>query len=89
MKIELKLSEKITVTLEGTDGEFTVEFNEADLRVTADMPDSSGREGVIYMEAFGIDDDGAIQGPIGNDDPDELAHAESDMRADEAERLKG
>ncbi len=56
MKIELKPGERITVTLEGTDGEIEVAFNESDVRVTTDLPDSSGREGIIYQECFGDGD---------------------------------
>ena len=88
MKIELKPGEAVTVTLEGTDGEITVEFNENDVRVSADMPDDEGREGVIYLEAFRDEPTGAKQA-FGGDDPDELEHAESDMRADEEDRRRG
>ncbi len=54
MKVELKPGESVTVTLEGTDGEITVSFNETDVRVTADMADSSGRNGIIYLEHFAL-----------------------------------
>lgn len=35
-----------------TDGAITIEFGRKILSVYADMPDSNGREGVIYAEKF-------------------------------------
>lgn len=55
MQIQLSPGELIDVTFEGTDGVITVKFDfEGDQKVSveADLPDSSGREGVIYMEDF-------------------------------------
>lgn len=51
--IVLKPGDKITITLQGTDGEFEIEYGKTALTVTADMPDTQGREGVIYSEEFG------------------------------------
>lgn len=56
MKIVLKQGERLEVCLDGTDGEFVIEYGNIDLTVIADMPDTEGREGVIYRESFGGDD---------------------------------
>jgi hypothetical protein len=53
-KVELEPGEQVTVTFKDSDGEITVEFREDALLVTADLPDSSGREGVIYEERFTV-----------------------------------
>lgn len=53
MKIELKQGERITVTFADTDGEIEVSYGENNLTVTADLPDTTGRQGVIYEEVFG------------------------------------
>ena len=52
MKIELSPGELLMVTLQGTDGMFTIEFGERELTVSVDLPDTEGREGVIYSERF-------------------------------------
>lgn len=52
MMIQLTPGETLTVQLKGTDGEFTIDWNETTLRITADMADTQDREGVIYEEAF-------------------------------------
>lgn len=46
--------QSVTVKLDGTDGEFTIFWDEENekLTVTADMADSYGRIGVIYQEDF-------------------------------------
>lgn len=51
-KVELEPGEQVTVTFKDTDGGITVEFREDALLVTADLPDTSGREGEIYREDF-------------------------------------
>lgn len=54
-KIELKAGEKIVICFEGTDGEITVDYDSGGnqrLSVYADMPDTLGREGLIYLEDF-------------------------------------
>lgn len=56
MKIELGPGEKVEVIFEGTDGVITVDFNsdgDDSLSVHADMPDTNGREGIVYCELFG------------------------------------
>lgn len=55
MKVVLEPGEKVVVTFAGTDGEITVAFADggATVRVEADLPDSSGRSGVIYEERAG------------------------------------
>jgi hypothetical protein len=53
MKVELKMGERVVVNLEGTDGEFVISYGRRVLQVTADLPDTSGRKGVIYAEKFG------------------------------------
>ena len=52
MKIELAPGETLVVSLKDSDGTFTVKFGESAVTVEADMPDTKGREGVIYEEAF-------------------------------------
>lgn len=56
-KITLKQGDRLEVCLDGTDGEFVIEYGDSALTVTADLPDSDGREGVIYSERFGDTDD--------------------------------
>jgi hypothetical protein len=53
MNIILSPGQAVRVTLEGTDGEFIVEWvpNKC-VRVKADLPDTSGRVGVIYEEVI-------------------------------------
>lgn len=55
MKILLSPGEKVEIKFAETDGviEVAFAFNEDSIRVTADMPDSTGRVGVIYEERFG------------------------------------
>lgn len=53
MKVELRQGESVSITLEGTDGLFKVIYGKETLRVTSDLPDTKGRKGVIYEEAFG------------------------------------
>lgn len=50
MKIEIREGEALEISFEGTDGEFIVTWDRKGIRVEADMPDTSGREGVIYHE---------------------------------------
>ena len=61
MKVELEPGEKVAVTLSGTDGVITVSYDgdgDSKLTVHADLPDTSGREGIIYEEDFGSVDFG-------------------------------
>lgn len=63
--IILKPNESIRIELFETDGSFTVDYNsngDSALRVWADMPDSTGRENIIYEELFGHD---IVTGPDG------------------------
>jgi len=57
MKVTIAKGESLIVNLEGTDGEFIITYGQSVLSVTADLPDTDGREGVIYSERFGADDD--------------------------------
>jgi len=50
----------IAIRFANTDGEFVIAFDckgSNELVVEADMPDSEGREGVIYREVFSVADD--------------------------------
>ena len=49
MKIELAPGEKIMVIFGETDREITVSFNEKSIEVHTAMPDSIGRQRVIYL----------------------------------------
>ena len=71
------------------DGNFLIEFTERELRITADMPDSDGRVGVIYNEKFAEafealrDEDNSVDDVFGDAEAvDELS------RLDEAEDLQ-
>jgi hypothetical protein len=51
--VTLSPGEKLVVVLEGTDGQFVIDYGDDALTVTADLPDSDGRADVIYSERFG------------------------------------
>jgi acyl carrier protein len=55
MRIELAKNDKLEVSLEGTDGLITIHFDDEKQKFTihADLPDSSGRVGIVYQEDFG------------------------------------
>lgn len=53
MKLILKQGERVEVELADTDGKFVISYGRSTLRVTSDLPDQKGREGVIYEERFG------------------------------------
>ena len=47
---------KLSIKFANTDGEFIVDFDSEgnnELTITADLPDSEEREGMIYREVFG------------------------------------
>lgn len=50
--IIIKQGESVDIQLADTDGCFTITYSDRDLIVTADMPDPSGRVGVIYHEPY-------------------------------------
>lgn len=52
MKVEIGEGEAVTVVFKDTDGEITVRWDPGALRVLADLPDTEGREGVIYEERW-------------------------------------
>jgi hypothetical protein len=52
MQVVIKKGEAIKVGFLDTDGNITVTYGKKRLKVHADMPDSSGREKVIYEEIF-------------------------------------
>jgi hypothetical protein len=54
-RVVLSPGQRVVVEFEGTDGQIGVDFDsqgDSKLEVTADIPDSSGRTGVIYCEDF-------------------------------------
>lgn len=57
MRVVIAQGDKLVVQLEGTDGEFEIEYGSRALTVKADLPDTKGREGVIYSERFIRDED--------------------------------
>lgn len=60
MHISLSQGDRLTVVISDSDGSFTVKYGYNDsekLTVEADMPDSSGRQGIIYEEDFGPSED--------------------------------
>lgn len=59
MKIILKPGETITVGFHESDGEIAVSFEEKSIDVVASLPDTSGRDGLIYQEIFGFHQDWA------------------------------
>ncbi len=61
MQIVLKPGERIDVCFEDSDGTIQVAFERDAIIVSSELPDTSGREGVIYREVFSdpdIDDGG-------------------------------
>jgi hypothetical protein len=52
VRVSIGPGEKVKIRLRGTDGEFVISYGETALTITADLPDSQGREGVIYSEQF-------------------------------------
>jgi hypothetical protein len=53
MRIELNRGQQLVVGLADTDGEFIITYGPRNLTIESDLPDTSGREGVIYDENFG------------------------------------
>jgi hypothetical protein len=59
VKVILSPGEKLEIEFADSDGKIEIDFkaaNETDeghILITADMPDSTGREGEIYKEVFG------------------------------------
>lgn len=67
MRIELAPGEELIVTLQDSDGEFTISFDKDDdkcVKIEADMPDTEGREGVIYCEDFSASPDDKANKPV-------------------------
>ena len=55
MHIQLEPGDRLVVRLQGTDGEFQIDYNYQNmgtLVVESDLPDDEGRQGVIYKETF-------------------------------------
>jgi hypothetical protein len=68
MEIVLKKGESIDIMLEGADGRFRFTYGYTRVDVRATMPDSQGREGLIYREQFGgISKVGKIEAPADNE----------------------
>lgn len=57
MKILIKEGDDLRVELEDSDGSFTISYRDGALTVNAELPDSEGREGVIYHEDYRGDGD--------------------------------
>lgn len=53
MKVAIFPGETLEIEVGNADGIFTVTYGEEHLTIEADMPDTSGRMGVIYDENFG------------------------------------
>jgi hypothetical protein len=56
MYVTLEPGDKLTIQFHQTDGEIIVQYdhkNDNTLTVEADLPDDTGRNGVIYKESFG------------------------------------
>lgn len=52
MHVVIGQGEAVQVLIEGSDGEFHIEYGSQRLFVKTDLPDSLGRSGVIYDEVF-------------------------------------
>jgi hypothetical protein len=54
LQVLISQGQKVEVIVADSDGVFTIFYNadKGRLSVTADMPDATGREGVIYLELF-------------------------------------
>lgn len=70
MKVEISQGEKIEVSFKDSDERITVSFLDDRLMVEADLPDSSGREGVIYEELW------APLTDFSKDDGDRMEHGD-------------
>jgi len=57
MKIEIGQGEEIVITLEDTDGEFTIKWGEEALTIEADLPDDEGRGGHVELNERKVDPD--------------------------------
>jgi hypothetical protein len=53
MQVVIKKGEAVKIGFLDADGVITVTYGKQRLKVHADMPDSSGREKVIYEEIYG------------------------------------
>ena len=71
MIVTLKPGENVKVEFADSDGSVKVAFNEKDVTVTAGMPDSDGRIGIIYQERFGEGHDAVayVKPPLAEDAP--------------------
>lgn len=78
MQLCLKPGESIVIEFLDTDGQITISYNDENVTVEADMPDSDGRQGIIYSERFienmekaeaAIAEPTLVSDPIKTDDP--------------------
>ena len=53
--IVIRPGQSVRVVMHETDGEFLIKYGEEMLTVETDLPDTQGREGVIYCEDYSID----------------------------------
>lgn len=54
MRIELKQGETLEVGPADSDGTFTISYGDGHLKVEVDLADTTGREGIIYDERYGL-----------------------------------
>lgn len=84
IRIEIPQGESVEITLRDTDGAFVISYDEDNtgrLTITTDLPDSHGRNGLIYEEKFGLEADAGDTVGIETDEGD---HAEHVARLQEA-----
>lgn len=52
VKIKLSPNESVQIELDGADGKFQFTYGKKQVSVFAEMPDTKGRKGTIYLERF-------------------------------------
>lgn len=55
IRIILNAGDSVEIGLADADGKFVVNYGAEELTITSDLPDTAGREGVIYRERYGIE----------------------------------
>jgi hypothetical protein len=56
MHVAIKQGEVLTISPDDSDGVITISYGEGHFKIEVDMPDTSGREGVIYDEHYDFAD---------------------------------
>jgi hypothetical protein len=97
MQVELDPGDILSVLFDGTDGKIEIYFDSdthpMSLTVTSDLPDTTGREGIIYQEVFEPNLEGAIEN-WGIDNYDDISwnpaklHAKI-LESDESDSMVG